>query len=197
MKVGFTGTGGVGKTTVMQRVCESGKFAGHIQPLPSVMAEVIARHGIQSEQSLETFPPEKLRKFQLDGFFTRVNQENMWSKKSYLADRTLLDHFAYIISWCGVAWVDDILSSSLLNQIHKSLGQYDAIFYFPMRVFHNPSSEKRISRTLYHEMVDQVIYSFLKTHNITHFTVGTDSLTGRVSMVETVIQRVIHGQNTP
>jgi AAA domain len=121
MRIGISGAGATGKSTVMQMVAaELG-----IPMLPSVVRGVFARHGLNEKDQLNMLPSEAWE-LQREIFEARIAAEH--ATPNFISDRTLVDHMAYCLFRASGA-IPDEASDSYMAIMHESLKTYDAVFF--------------------------------------------------------------------
>lgn len=158
MKIGFTGSGGSGKTSVVTflRGCYP-----TIPFLPSPARAIFAKWGITEEEQEHMSLEDKIA-LQNEIYEARFLQEIEYP--NFMSDRTLLDNFAYHVFRCyqGITTAEYV-------EFHKrtveNLKSYDHIFYFPMLEIVE-EDEFRYAAASYQTMIDSIIYAFLLKNNI-------------------------------
>jgi hypothetical protein len=195
MKIGFTGTGGTGKTTLTEQLKDTWSELG-LEKLPFEMRAILAgaHFNITSEYDLLNLSQDELYILQHSAINHRFIVEDTWSVNSWFSDRTALDHFAYIINWVGPTRMNNDLYTHLSNAVCASLQQYDGIFYCPKSIFHQPDGI-RLDRELYHHMVDKTIHGFLQDWNVPHITLECKP-EHRKSVVRLQLKSIYYKQKT-
>ena len=187
MRIGFTGAGGTGKSTVLNRLKDLGKFTG-VPSLPSVMSEVMAHNNVTSDTNLLLRTAEERKKFQCDAWqFRRMKEEQF--NQNFISDRTLLDHLAYIITTGGIddlpriPDVADIMDREdlYLSTTQANMMLYDQVFFFPINVFHQV--DHRRSSIAYHRTLEALIKYFLDFWQIPYWTVVMPDLQSRANFI--------------
>jgi hypothetical protein len=125
MKIGMSGTGGVGKTTVVNAILEE---YPNLQVPVSSAREIFKHWGI-TEASQREMSPEQLLDLQ------EAITGHWWTQQYKLGDnsiwdRTMLDHFAYGIvrnhKSVDKRWLDH-----KKDQTKRNLKSYSHFFFFP------------------------------------------------------------------
>jgi len=127
MRIGISGAGSTGKTTVMRMVAEK----LNMPMLPSVVRGVFARHGLNEKDQLNMLPSEAWE-LQHEIFEARIAAEH--ATPSFISDRTLVDHMAYCLFRASGA-IPDEASDVYMEIMRDSVKAYDAIFFLrPLNV---------------------------------------------------------------
>lgn len=187
MRIGFTGAGGVGKSTVLKHLKDNNKFNG-IPILPSVMSEVMTHNNVTSDTNLLLRSAKERKKFQCDAWMFRRRKEEQF-KQNFISDRTLLDHLAYIITTGGIddlpriPDVADIMDREdlYLATTQANMMLYDQVFFFPISAFHKV--DHRRSSIAYHRTLEAVIKYFLDFWKIPYWTVCLSELDRRAEFI--------------
>lgn len=190
MRIGFIGTGGTGKTTLVNALTDTWDNYGMVK-LPFEMREVLGKYSILNENDmLKLENKNDVADIQFSGLNKRIQAEEDHANISWYSDRTMLDHFIYILSWCGTTHFDDFLWEHYIPKIIKSLQSYDAIFYFPKGAFHNPDGI-RLTSHIYHEIFDHIAMNYLTMWNISFMPMWNSDIDVRKLTVEDEIKYVL------
>jgi hypothetical protein len=125
MKIGMSGTGGVGKTTVLKAILES--YPDLKIPVSSAR-EIFKERGI-TEAAQRTMNAEQLMELQ------EAITAHWWKQQQELGlhsiwDRTMLDHYAYsVVRNHQAADRDWLLRKE--SQVQENLRSYSHFFFFP------------------------------------------------------------------
>lgn len=125
--IGFTGTGGTGKTTTAKALAKELGLTFQ----PSVSRSVFERHGI-TEADQRNMTAEENLKLQLEIFEARRWQ--LREKPFGVYDRTLLDQLVYTLYRGGPA-VSEVLYRNLCEDVLSDLTRHVVVFYCPMTTF--------------------------------------------------------------
>ena len=169
-RIGFTGAGGTGKTTVLNAL-DRNEFVKSLPRLSSPTRLVYARWGITEADQLHMTGDEKLR-LQMEIFEERVRAEDNVGE-TFLSDRTLLDNYAYCL-FRNYEMIDRHSLDMLESQVRANLKLYTHIFYFPI-LFDPPSDGFRQTGYAYNRMIDSIIHAFLSRNGVAAYTVPMGS----------------------
>lgn len=160
VKIALAGASGTGKTAAAKAVAEKHNLA--ICPIGS-RSVAKDEYGVESPYELDKrgLRPEFMQRLH--------DKKSAWEgdNERIITDRTHLDNLAYWI-------LEDVRSVTVAA--HKAMVQanacYDAIFFFPVEVFHNidgDASRVHVEHNpLYHETFDLVLWSLLTKHKFPH-----------------------------
>lgn len=165
-RIGFTGAGGTGKTTVLN-VLDLNEYVRGLPRLSSPTRAVFARWGITEADQESMTPDDKLR-LQMEIFSERVSAEERVGD-TFLSDRTLLDNYAYCL-FRNYERLDRHSLELLESQVQANLKLYTHIFYFPI-LFDPPSDGFRQVGFAYNRCIDSIIQSFLTRNRVASFVV--------------------------
>lgn len=156
MRIGFTGTGGAGKTTTLNSMVKADPTLPPV--LLSRTRRVFERWGLTESQQ-EDMSPEDRWLLQKDIFSSRLEAESECS--DFISDRTILDSFAYCIHRCYQV-IDDTSFHELKSMVIDNLIKYDVIIYFPITTKFNPPDDgMRQQGFAYRYQIDSLIKSVL------------------------------------
>ncbi len=129
--IGFTGTGGTGKTTTAKLLAEHFGLPFHTGVSRSVFERRHITEAIQRDQT-----PKQNLELQMAIFQAR--QEQIYDNPYGVFDRTLLDHLIYTLYRCGPA-VTQAKYHILCGDVLSDLIRHAVIFYCPMVTFRGSS----------------------------------------------------------
>lgn len=163
MRVGFTGSQGTGKTSVMKRIANAKS--------PFVMVPSTARAASAAGYSVNRDADPLSQLVTTAG---RIATENRLYRErgATVSDRTPLDSLAYTTYQMNYEWnrreKNDYYWETTLQLVLEHMQQYDAIFYFP--VYWAPKNDGlRDSDPEYQETIDGYIQYYLKVLNKDYF----------------------------
>lgn len=139
MRIGFTGTGGTGKTTVLRLISDRLEQAHGIGALPSVTRSVFERFGL-TESDQESMDPFQRLELQLAIMDARRKAES--EAGGFVSDRTLADSVAYMLVRCYQS-MDAEMLESVLDELSQNLASYDLIVYFPIEFVPEPDGVRQ------------------------------------------------------
>lgn len=127
MKIGFSGTGGVGKTTAATTLSQR---YGWTLP-PSAARTVLKEWGITEAQQAGMTKAELwdlqmgiwAERQRQEDYYTSIGEETIW-------DRTLLDHLGYAMLRAGASITQEIYPT-LEQRVLDNLATYDLFVFFP------------------------------------------------------------------
>lgn len=183
MKVAFTGAGGVGKTTL----CNALSATLGWSYIPGVARTVYAELNVRGEDAQKSLTPKQTLAFQKI-IIERKLQQDLNLPAQCLLDRTVIDHFAYILMWSiDVAERKDI--DDLEKQTVDGLAAYDRIFYVPLPRWRPPHDPARTDDEARKQTLDLTIRGFLNRHNINYLVVPDLSLEERTTWCRNHLQQ--------
>lgn len=152
-RIGFIGSGGTGKTTVAEKILEA---RPDFQLMPSAPRAVMAKRGLR-DNMLRTLPPDVALDLQREIWRQKVKQEQEWKDYKYIADRTLLDHFAYVLYRAGHVIVTPEELREKEEAIRRDLLTYDLVYFFPTGEFLPPRDDFREHSAGYFHALDTIM----------------------------------------
>ena len=131
MRIGLTGSGATGKSSLLQALREDEYFKDFTF-CGSVAREVFKKHGLSTETDQYQRTPEQNMLLQRDILATKcVQQNNVLGGLNVISDRILLDHYAYLCVR-NTDVIDNDFFHSTKKAVEHNIAQYDIIFYFEM-----------------------------------------------------------------
>lgn len=170
MKIGMSGTGGVGKTTVLKAILA--EFPELKVPVSSAR-EVFKERGI-TEAAQREMSPEQLLELQ-EAITRHWWQQQLDLGPNSIWDRTMLDHYAY-----GVVRNHQSADRDWLflkeHQVRENLASYSHFFFFPQPKTWEPAPDlMRDPAPATRKLVDLTMEGFLASNsNIKAYRVPTD-----------------------
>lgn len=183
MKIGFTGAGGTGKTTVLNVIAE--RFPD-VPILGSPIRDVYKRWGI-SEIDQEKMSFDEKLKLQEDIYQTRYAKEIEYGNH-FISDRTILDHYCYQQIRCYDA-MDQEMFDQKTSEIKENLLSYDLIFYFPI-TFKQSGDDVRYANPVFQNMIDNFIIASLIKMKIPNLVVPFGTPEQRADYIATQIDSI-------
>jgi len=154
MRIGHTGTGSTGKTTLAKELGE----VLDLDYKPSVVREVFAQFGWTEENQRRATPAECWR-LQEEIFNRKLYQDKHMGRDA-IFDRTPIDHLAYCLFRC-----ESILSEEQLKELEQrtqdEIRNYDIVIYHPIPSW--PPEEDGLRETTYpyRVIIDNIILAYL------------------------------------
>lgn len=187
--IGFMGTGGVGKTTIMNTICDT--YPDNFMRGPSVARSVFASHGIKSEDEVAQIPLMQMRQITYDMLRAKMKADQELHEQAYqenkivICDRTIYDQIAYQLYYCGA----DITEARFRITMAECKGHiskyYCGLFAFPFMTFAeenkgDPQNAFRLSqnswgyRVTIQAILEKLLYSENVEYNSIDKALGTD-----------------------
>lgn len=161
LKIGFTGCGGTGKTTTMNGVLDRYNMqlrGKNYVALGSASRKVYTERNLTEEIVYKMSDRDKLN-LQHEIFETKINLDH--SNPKFIADRTILDHWAYCLAYCSAAMDRELFIKMEAQTKSHLLGTYDMLFYFPFGRFEAPEDGVRSSSQAWQSQIDSIILGHL------------------------------------
>lgn len=152
-RIGFTGPGGAGKTTVAKAL---GKETLDISYIPGVARPIFEKHQLKEVDQYQLSPGEVW--FIQNEIFEKKVEQRVISNGIF--DRTLLDHLVYCLIRCGPA-LSDFVVKTLEVKVKTELATYDRIFYFPEPTWKILDDKVRENTVAHRKLVAAAILGFL------------------------------------
>jgi hypothetical protein len=182
LRVAFCGAGGTGKTTTAQFI----ENELEIPLLKSASRTFYEIQGLSEEMVNIEFTNEQKLTLQKDIFALKIENDRQFS---YVADRTVLDHYAYALAYCG-GFMDNDQFTEFDERVRSlMLSTYSHIFYFPWGFWlPNESDGVRQDRNSWQSLIDNTIVGHLDRWNVPVITVPqTHGEDARNDFVKSVI----------
>lgn len=190
MRVGITGAGATGKSTLLQR-CRQDTFFKDYKFLGSVTRDVFKEVGVDGELAQHQRTPQQNYDLQRKILAKKHLQllENA-DNQNIFSDRILLDHFAYLCTR-----TTESVTNSYFKTIHQmvkfDIQTYDIVFYCEPFATIETEGFRDPSKTVQH-LVDAVISAYLEKARLGDTTVvyiGNDTTVDqRLDMVKQFIR---------
>lgn len=184
VKIGLTGAGGTGKTTVMRLVAK----ALGVPELPSVVRGVFEDFGVKHEAEQLAWQTERKWQLQRAIFDRRLKVESEYPN-GFISDRTILDHLMYCYIRAAEA-VSDATALDLESMVVENLRSYDVLVFFPAGQFVPSDDGFRQEGLAYQMLQDCFLRGFLDRHRIRHLQVEPGTPEQRARHVVKQIQWV-------
>jgi hypothetical protein len=158
-KIGFTGAGGTGKTTSAMAVAAE----LHLPLLQSASRKVYEANDL-TEDKVMLMSSEEKWELQSAIFDEKIRADD--GNFCFVADRTLLDHYAYCLLYCGNAMRNSDFYE-YENKVRKHMrSTYHKIFYFPVGYFKPEEDGVRSNVVAWQSVVDAIIVGYVLRWNL-------------------------------
>jgi hypothetical protein len=158
------GAGATGKTTLAQLF----KREYDLPFLGSVSRPVFTERGLTEADQYKMSPKERLD-LQLAIFGRYLDQKI--GLKSYVSDRTALDHYAYIL-YRGAESLTSEQLEDLEDKVLRDLNQHHMLVFCPIGLIKPLEDTFRDKTPANRIIVDALIRGFLDRWNVTYFVAG-------------------------
>lgn len=161
-RVGCMGAGGVGKTTTAAYLAE----VFELKPLISASREVYDDEVLTEDIVLEMSEESKWE-LQSRIFDKKIDLDD--NTPSYIADRTLLDHWAYCLMYCGAHMTNEEFQKYETMVRKHMLSTYSVIFYFSWGHWDIPEKEQdgvRSNKYAWQSAIDAILVGYCFRWNL-------------------------------
>ncbi len=184
LRVGFCGAGGTGKTTTANAIVKATGL-----PFCKSASRVLYERLNMTEEKCLKLPDKDKLDLQFDIFATKINLEK--NEYNFVSDRTLLDHWAYCLMYCGTFMPNDMfLAYEEIVRVHMLSG-YSNIFYFPFGYWFEKGDGVRQDHYGWQSAIDAIIVGYLQRWDITFLEVPQTE--GREERNSFVMREIQHG----
>lgn len=168
-RIGCTGAGGVGKTTTATLLADEFE----LNLIPSASREVYKELSLNEDHVLALDAQSKWD-LQLKIFDKKIWLDD--NTASFVADRTLLDHWAYCLMYCA-GNMDNNVFEQYENMVRKHmLSSYSILFYFPWgHWFPAKSDGVRSDKLAWQSSIDAIICGYCFRWNLPVITLPQDN----------------------
>ncbi len=158
VRIAFMGAGGTGKTTSAREI------AGALNlDRPESASREIYRENSLTEIAVLALSPEHKLDLQTHIFDRKVQNDQAYS---YVTDRTILDHYAYCLAYCGGFMSDDLFEKYEEQTRSLMLSTYSHIFYFPWGYWEADGDEVRSSVRAWQSQIDSILVGYAMRWNL-------------------------------
>ncbi len=147
------GAGGTGKTTSAKFIADKLGLE-HPQSASRMVYEDLAL----TEESVLAMVPEDQLILQTSIFEQKVKNDQEYS---YVTDRTVLDHYAYCLAYCGAHMPNDDFRRYEEMTRTLMLSTYNDIFYAPWGYWDAPDDGVRSSMDAWQSQIDAIIVGYI------------------------------------
>lgn len=152
-RIAFMGAGGTGKTTSADEI----SLILELDNPRSASRIVYEQHGLTEEKVRVMTEAEKLA-LQTEIFDQKTINDEAYS---YVTDRTILDHYAYCLAYCGSAMPNDTFRTYEERTRTLMLSTYSHIFYFPWGYWEAPSDGVRSPVDSWQSQIDSILVGYI------------------------------------
>ncbi len=152
-RIAFMGAGGTGKTTTAEFLAEKTEI-----PLIKSAARTIYEERDLSEMKVSRFCSDAKLDLQTSIFKKKIENDKEFS---FIADRTILDHYCYWLAYCGSNISrDNFLDFEDQTRI-RMLSSYTHLFYFPWGFWEARSDGVRATNLAWQSQIDALITGYI------------------------------------
>lgn len=152
LRVAFCGAGGTGKTTTANFIADE---LG-LPMLKSASRIIYEKHNL-TEEKVQQFTSEQKLNLQSKIFETKVKRDQQFN---YVTDRTVLDHYAYCLAYCGGFMKNETYLEFEEKVRTLMLSTYSHIFYFPWGYWLPESDGVRQDLLSWQSQIDTIITGY-------------------------------------
>jgi len=192
IRIGFTGSGGSGKTTMLKVVSEKLK----IPTIPEGIRSYLKANGISH---LRELGDEGTIKLQEEVLSRKIKAESKFD--AFITDRTTLDNAAYALRWLSRCqecqeWLNDYINKCLTY----ARNYYDIIFFFPCGMFELEDDGIRSGKFWYQYEIDLLLKGLMfntfyqQSHYPAIYVLETISIQERLEEIEEIIKEHLDGR---
>lgn len=150
MKIGFVGAGGTGKTSTATILAPK----LNLSQMKSASRIVYEARELTEEKVFAMNPHEKWQ-LQHNIFNTKIDADDL--TPAFVADRTLLDHWAYCLLYCATNIKnEEFVRLEALVRKHM-FATYSRIYYFPHGFWHAKGDGVRQDNIAWQSAVDAIL----------------------------------------
>lgn len=184
VRLGFCGAGGTGKTT-------TAKDAEKLLKLPfnKSASRIVYEELNLTEEKCAKLPDDEKYKLQFKIFAKKMELDQEFT---YVSDRTLLDHWAYCLMYCG-AFIpnEEYLQFEQQVRIHMKT-TYSHVFYFPFGYWFQKGDGVRQDHLSWQSAIDAIIAGYIKRWNLNVYEVP--QIYGKEVRAQFVYNTVVSGK---
>ena len=176
LKIAFTGAGGTGKTDTLLRLHgASAVFApgesrqiissnlSKVPVIKSASRSIYEEQNLTEDKVIELGDKERW-KLQKEIFERKIHLDD--TNRTFIADRTLLDHWSYCLLYCNtIMSEDEYFAYESLVRKHMS-ATYTYLFYFPWGDWRADGDGVRQTMSAWQSTVDAIILGYILKWNL-------------------------------
>lgn len=159
LRIGFTGAGGTGKTTSAAAVAQAFGVSTLKSASRQAYEELNLTEAIVAKQN-ETEKWDLQKKI----FMTKINNDD--TTFEFVADRTLLDHWAYCLAYCSTFIPNDEYKRMEALVRNHMKATYSHIYYFPWGYWISEGDGVRQDQYAWQSQIDATILGYIIRWNL-------------------------------
>lgn len=152
-RVAFMGAGGTGKTTSAKFITEKTGL-----PLFKSASRVVYEKKKLTEEQVKMLTPEEKLVLQLDIFEAKARQDREFT---YVADRSVLDHYCYCLAYCGNFMTDSVFNEYEEKVRTLMMSTYTHLFYFPWGYWEAAPDGVRSESQAWQSQIDAIMSGYI------------------------------------
>ncbi len=152
-RIAFMGAGGTGKTTSAVFLAEALDL-----PQPKSASRMVYEDRCLTEAMVLDMDAEDQLILQTYIFEQKVLNDQEYS---YVTDRTILDHYAYCLAYCGAHMGSDTFREYEEKTRQAMLSTYSHIFYFPWGYWHAADDGVRSASEAWQSQIDALMVGYI------------------------------------
>lgn len=181
MRIGFSGSGGTGKTTTLLEVNKILEYP----VIEEGVREYLQKNNIKHFRELS---PEDIFKMQL---WLLEQKEISESKKNFIADRTTIDNFVYALYWLNREEAfQRPLQHYMIRCLDHAIKSYDLIIVFPFGAIPLEDDGIRSSKEMYQFHIQLLIERMLEQVGTNIYPLQSITLKERTEEILDLIKRM-------
>jgi len=155
LRLGFTGAGGTGKTTTAEHIQEALNI-----PFSKSASRIVYEARNLTEEKCYALSDKEKYELQFEIFNTKEILDK--GQFAFVADRTLLDHWAYCLMYCGAFIPNDKYAEFEVRVREHMLTAYSHIFYFPFGYWFEKGDGVRQDHHSWQSAIDAIILGYIQ-----------------------------------
>lgn len=179
MRIAFTGSGGTGKSTLVEIISKELNYP------------IIYEYAREACTVLGLKEPKDLSENQVDEFQKIIfeyksNEES--KNKSFIADRTIVDGLAYHLLRFSNKEISQIKLKKYIKNMKNMMVNYDIVFFLEWGIFPIQDDKFRICRPDKQLTIHFLLKGILNDFNIPYLSLSHNNLQDRINFVKEKIK---------
>lgn len=172
-RIGFSGAGATGKTHTAKFISETAPSSLNMElPLIKSASRIVYENNNLTEAKVTAMAPGDQLKLQTAIFQQKIINDQQFS---YIADRTILDHYAYALAYCGNHMSDEMFMQFEEQVRSLMLSTYSHIYFFPWGYwFPEVEDGVRSTRKSWQSQIDAIMVGYIHRWNLPVVVVPQD-----------------------